>query len=186
MLCRGKPLQQHIPSSDALGIDFSRHWMPSHRLFTTFHDMPTLSLQIALTHSGLPIFGVMISRMNIACYHRNKSCCVVESRCNNTSHHPMPLASTFHDFSRQANPHYSKYRLPHNLSPYAVGGGDKRRGCGGRGKNYILSSLRISAIFCLVSMLVGTRGRRRRFSMKPMSLSRAFTPAGLPSTKSRL
>ncbi len=49
-----------------------------------------------------------------------------------------------------------------------------------------LSSLRMSAIFCFVVMVVGTNGRRSTFSIIPMSLSRAFTPAGLPSTKSSL
>lgn len=49
-----------------------------------------------------------------------------------------------------------------------------------------LSSLRMSAIFCLVVMVVGTNGRRSTFSIIPMSLSRAFTPAGLPSTNSSL
>ncbi len=36
----------------------------------------------------------MISRMNIACNLRNKSCSVEESRCN-TSHHPMPSHRLF-------------------------------------------------------------------------------------------
>ncbi len=51
---------------------------------------------------------------------------------------------------------------------------------------YILISLRISDMRCLVLMVVGTRGRRSTFSIIPMSLSKALQPAGLPSTKSNL
>ena len=50
----------------------------------------------------------------------------------------------------------------------------------------MFSVFKISLIFCLVAMRVGTSGRRSSFSMKPMSFKSAFTPAGLPSTKSRL
>ena len=52
--------------------------------------------------------------------------------------------------------------------------------------SYMRSSLRMLAIFSLVAMVVGTKGRRNTFSIYPMSLSRALTPAGLPSTKSSL
>jgi len=55
---------------------------------------------------GLPIFGVMVSRMNFACYLRNWSCSAGESRCNNTSHHSTPS----HRLFTTCRPPRSKYR----------------------------------------------------------------------------
>mgnify|MGYP004612966031 CR=1 FL=1 len=52
--------------------------------------------------------------------------------------------------------------------------------------NYIFKVFSISLIFCTVVMRVGTSGRRKTLSIKPISCSNAFTPAGLPSTKSSL
>ena len=50
----------------------------------------------------------------------------------------------------------------------------------------MFSVFKISLIFCLVAIRVGTRGKRSSFSIKPMSFKSAFTPAGFPSTKRRL
>ena len=48
------------------------------------------------------------------------------------------------------------------------------------------NSLTILLIAAIVVILVGTSGRRKTFSIIPMLLSIAFTPAGLPSTNRRL
>ena len=52
-------------------------------------------------------------------------------------------------------------------------------------KNYILN-FRHSLMRCIVVRRVGTSGRRNTFSIMPISLSIALTPAGFPSTKRRL
>ena len=53
-------------------------------------------------------------------------------------------------------------------------------------QHFIFSSFKMQRIFSNVVMRVGTKGRRRRFFIIPIMLSMAFTPAGLPSTKSSL
>ena len=53
-------------------------------------------------------------------------------------------------------------------------------------QHLMLSSLTMAEIFSMVEMRDGTRGRRSSFSMSPIELSIAFTPAGLPSTKRSL
>lgn len=52
--------------------------------------------------------------------------------------------------------------------------------------NVYLKESRTRLILSLVVIRVGTRGRRSSFSMNPIALSTHFTPAGFPSTKSRL
>ena len=49
--------------------------------------------------------------------------------------------------------------------------------------SYMRNSRMSSDIRCSVLMRVGTRGRRKTFSINPISESIALTPAGLPSTK---
>lgn len=71
----------------------------------------------------------------------------------------------------------------HGERGYARGIGG---GCGSEQIVQFFNPFKMSAIFCLVATLVGTRGSRSTFSIMPMSLSSAFTPAGLPSTKSSL
>jgi hypothetical protein len=53
-------------------------------------------------------------------------------------------------------------------------------------QHFICSSFRMRRISSNVVMRVGTNGRRKRFLIIPIILSIAFTPAGLPSTKSNL
>ena len=50
----------------------------------------------------------------------------------------------------------------------------------------MLSSFIMEEIFSKVEIREGTSGKRSSFSMSPIELSIAFTPAGLPSTKRSL
>ena len=53
-------------------------------------------------------------------------------------------------------------------------------------QHLIFNSSNIARIFSKVVIRVGTKGRRSLFSINPITFSIAFTPAGLPSTNSKL
>jgi hypothetical protein len=53
-------------------------------------------------------------------------------------------------------------------------------------QHLIFNSSNIFRIASKVVILVGTNGRRSLFSIIPIAFNMAFTPAGLPSTKSNL
>ena len=98
---------------------------------------------------------------------------------------------TIHKFSSIAKRPFSISDTAYYSQRYGLSLGAKQYVCGDEAAimieaNQYPSSFTMVEIRSIVVRRVGTRGRRRTFSIMPISCNMAFTPAGLPSTKSSL